>query len=126
MRSKFNVSSSKGSRTYDGIVFDSKLEMQYYIDIIEPGFATGEIIMFERQKKYELQPSFVHKGTKIRAIYYVADFYVEYANGDTVAIDIKGFPTETAKLKRKMFWYAYPYIRFEWVTYKHGKWIEVK
>lgn len=48
-RSKFNVSDNKDKRTYDGIVFDSELEMKYYRDVVCPKFNSGEIVKFELQ-----------------------------------------------------------------------------
>ena len=35
-RTKFNVDKQKEARTYDGIVFDSQLEMRYYSEVIIP------------------------------------------------------------------------------------------
>lgn len=116
-RSKFNVGKDKTDRTYDGIVFDSVVEMKYYRDVILPKTQSGEITYFERQKRYELQPSYVYQGKKIRPIDYKADFYIEYKNGNIVVIDIKGCPDSVAKLKRKMFSYKYPLIDYQWVGY---------
>lgn len=116
-RSKFNVGKDKADRTYDGIIFDSAVEMKYYRDVILPKTQSGEIIYFERQKKYELQPSYVYQGKKIRSIDYKADFYIEYKNGSIVVIDIKGCPDSVAKLKRKMFSYKYPSVDYQWVGY---------
>lgn len=116
-RSKFNVGKDKTDRTYNGIVFDSVVEMKYYRDVILPKTQSGEITYFERQKRYELQPSYVYQGKKIRPIDYKADFYIEYKNGNIVVIDIKGCPDSVAKLKRKMFSYKYPSIDYRWVGY---------
>lgn len=116
-RSKFNVGKDKTDRTYGGIIFDSVVEMKYYRDVILPKTQSGEITYFERQKKYELQPSYVYQGKKIRPIDYKADFYIEYKNGNIVVIDIKGCPDSVAKLKRKMFSYKYPTIDYQWVGY---------
>lgn len=116
-RSKFNVGKDKTDRTYDGIIFDSVVEMKYYRDVILPKTQSGEITYFERQKRYELQPSYVYQGKKIRPIDYKADFYIEYKNGNIVVIDIKGCPDSVAKIKRKMFSYKYPTIDYQWVGY---------
>lgn len=116
-RSKFNVGKDKTDRTYNGIVFDSVVEMKYYRDVILPKTQSGEITYFERQKRYELQPSYVYQGKKIRPIDYKADFYIEYKNGNIVVIDIKGCPDSVAKLKRKMFSYKYPSIDYQWIGY---------
>lgn len=116
-RSKFNVGKDKSDRTYDGIVFDSAVEMRYYKEVIVPQSACGEITYYERQKKYELQPSYIYQGKKIRPIDYKADFYIEYKNGNKVVVDIKGCPDSVAKLKRKMFSYKYPQIDYQWIGY---------
>ena len=104
MRSKYNVSSDKSKRTCDGIVFDSELEMKYYRDVILPGVECGDIISYELQKKYELQPKFKHENQSVRAIDYVADFFIIYKDGHQEVIDTKGMPDSVAKLKRKLFW----------------------
>lgn len=125
-RSKFNVSSNKARRTYNDIVFDSELEMKYYRDVLIPAVERGEIVNYELQKKYELQPKFEHDGESIRAIIYIADFYIEYADGHTEVIDTKGMPDSTALMKRKMFWYHFPDTVYKWVCYSKidGGWCD--
>ena len=116
-RTKFNVDKNKAKRTYDGIVFDSVMEMKYYRDVVLPQVRSGNISYYELQKKYVLQPKF-HNGEKIvQPIIYVADFYIEYKNGDIEVIDTKGCPDSVAKIKRKMFWYKYPNIAYRWICY---------
>ena len=39
--------------------------MKYYKEVVLPGVASGEITSFELQKKYQLQPSFIHDGKRI-------------------------------------------------------------
>lgn len=116
-RSKFNVDKDKAKRTCNGIVFDSELEMKYYRDVVLPGVESGRIKYYELQKPYELQPKFVHDGKIVQPIKYVADFYIEYADGNSEVIDTKGIPDSTAIVKRKMFWYVYPDIKYIWVTW---------
>lgn len=116
-RSKFNVDQNTAKRTCNGIVFDSELEMKYYRDVVLPGVKSGRIKYYELQKPYELQPKFVHDGKIVQPIKYVADFYIEYADGSSEVIDTKGIPDSTAIIKRKMFWYVYPDIKYIWVTW---------
>lgn len=125
-KSKYNVDKDTTKRTYNGIVFDSVLEMKYYRDVILPNVESGYITNYELQKKYELQPKFEKDDKNVKAITYIADFYIEYSNGTTKVIDIKGMPDSAAKLKRKMFWYKYPNIDYVWITYSKcdGGWIE--
>ena len=125
-RTKFNVDKNTEKRTYNGIVFDSILEMKYYRDVLLPKVESGEIINYVLQKPYELQPKFVHNGKAIRPIQYVADFYIVYKDGREEVIDTKGYGDQMAILKRKIFWYHYPDVDYKWVTYvkKYGGWID--
>ena len=125
-RSKFNVGADKEQRTYDGILFDSKMEMHYYRDVVLPLAGSGEITKYELQKSYELQPKYRHNGKVVQPITYVADFYIEYADGRREIIDTKGFADSVAKMKRKMMWYQYPEIDYRWIVYvkKYGGWVD--
>ena len=122
---KYHVPKDKSRRTYDGIVFDSVLEMRYYREVVLPGVESGEITSFELQKKFQLQPSFTRDGKRIRSIDYIADFVLLYADGHEVVIDTKGKADTTALLKRKMFYYRYPDVDYRWITYskKDGGWV---
>jgi hypothetical protein len=127
-KSKFNVNNTKKGkeeRTYESILFDSKLEMEYYKDVLLPSFNKGEIINIVLQPKYTLQSSYYKKGIKILPIDYVADFLVKYANGDEIIVDVKGMPDTTAILKRKMFDYIYPEKKLVWLSKSKidGGWI---
>lgn len=117
VRSKFNVSKDTEKRTFHGIIFDSVLEMKYYRDIVCPKVESGDIIYYELQKAYELQPKFVHDNRTVQPIKYVADFFIRYKDGHEEVIDTKGCPDTTAIIKRKLFWYVYPDIDYRWVCY---------
>lgn len=123
-RTKFNVNKDTEKRTCDDIVFDSVLEMKFYRDVVLPKVESGEITHYELQKKYILQDGFERNGKKVLPITYVADFYIEYSDGHTEVIDIKGCPDTVAKIKRKLFWCKYPDIDYQWITYvkKFGGW----
>lgn len=125
-RTKFNVGKDVTKRTFDGIVFDSVMEMKYYRDVLCSGIESGEISTVELQKPYELQPKFVHDGKSVQPIKYIADFYVVYNDGREEVIDIKGMPDSVALLKRKLFWYTFPDIDYKWITYvkKFGGWLD--
>ena len=126
MRTKFNVDKNKTDRTYEGIVFDSKLEMRFYRDVVCPKIKNGEITDYELQKPYLLQDKFYHNGKTIRAIVYTADFWLRYADGHEEVIDTKGFADSTALLKRKLFWFKYPDINYKWICYSKtdGGWCD--
>lgn len=93
---------------YNGIKFDSKKEMKRYVELklLEKN---GAISNLELQPKFLLQPSYINaENKKIRAIYYVADFY--YYDNEMkkyVIEDTKGIKTDVYKLKKKMFEYIY-------------------
>lgn len=124
-RTKYNVGKKTYERTYDGIIFDSVVEMKYYRDVILPAMQRGDITHYERQKKYILQPPFIRDGKKVQAIEYKADFYTVDKNGKETVIDIKGCPDNVAKLKRKMFWFIYPNLDYVWLVFvkKYGGWV---
>ena len=116
-RTKFNVDKDTDHRTIDGIVFDSVLELRYYRDVLLPLVESGDVVEYELQKPYELQPKFVHDGRTVQAIKYVADFYIRYKDGCEEVIDIKGFADATALLKRKLFWYTFPEVNYKWISW---------
>lgn len=125
-RTKFNVDKDTSKRTYDRITFDSALEMKYYRDVLLPLVESGEVVSYELQKPYELQPKFKHNNKTVLPVKYVADFFIMFKDGHEEVIDTKGCPDNLAILKRKLFWYHYPNINYKWVTYvkKFGGWIE--
>ena len=95
----------------DGIVFDSVLEKNYYCELKMRRMA-GEIINFDMQVPFVLQPSFKRNGKTVRAIKYIADFVLYFPDGRQQVVDTKGMRTEMFKLKRKMLLYKYPDIDF--------------
>ena len=117
---------NKANRTYDGIVFDSKLEMSFYRDWVLPKLNSGELSKCGLQVKHELQEKFTHEDNVVRAIVYVADFLITHANGSQTVIDIKGQPDSVAKLKRKLFWFRYPGVDYRWMGFSKidGGWVD--
>lgn len=125
-RTKFNVDKDKSRRTYDGIIFDSMLEMRYFRDVLHPLIKSGDVVSYELQKPYELQPGFVYHGKRVQPVRYVADFFIVYRDGHKEVVDTKGCPDSVAVLKRKLFWYHYPSVNYKWLTWvkRFGGWIE--
>lgn len=128
-RSKFNVDQTKKgkqNRTFEGIIYDSELEMKYFRDVIKVGLENGTIKNCERQVKYELQPKYKYQGNNILAINYVADFVITYNDDSIIVWDVKGLADATAKLKKKLFHYKYPDVDYRWVSYSgiDGGWLE--
>lgn len=111
----------------DGITFDSKDEGKYYLYLKELK-AKDKILNFERQPKYELQPSFKKYGKTHRAITYAPDFLIYHLDGSEELIDVKGTETQQGNMRRKMFDYKYPDLKLTWVArslkYSLTGWIE--
>lgn len=96
----------------DGIAFDSKKEANYYCELKILKMA-GKVKDFELQVPFELQPKFKYDGKTTRAIKYIADFVVKYADGHVEVVDVKGMRLDVYKLKRKLLLYKYPEIIFK-------------
>lgn len=100
----------------DGIQYDSKKEANrgWELELCEKAkLITG----LERQKHFELQPSFIdNQGEKHRKIEYICDFYYyDVQFGYYVAEDVKSPATAKDKtyiIKKKLFMYKYPDIYF--------------
>ena len=124
-RTKYNVNQDKENRTHNGIVFDSVMEMKYFRDVVCPKVESGEIVYYELQKLYELQPGFTRNGKRVNPITYVADFFIRYSDGHEVVIDTKGCPDTTANIKKKMFLWVYPDVDYQWICYSKmdGGWL---
>lgn len=98
-RSKFNVDHSaagKAVRTVDGIVFHSQREAAYY-RVLKALEAAGQIDQLQRQVAFPI----VVKG--VRVAVYKADFsHQDRATGQLVVTDVKGYRTESYRLKKAL------------------------
>lgn len=107
---------------YKGVVFDSKVECDYY-QYLERNLG-DEYDYIELQPRYELIPKFENQ----RKTEYIADFALWKDNKLLEVIDVKGMPTEVAKLKAKIFRDKYPNIKLTWICkapkYTGLEWIE--
>jgi len=129
-RTKYNVEKSKIKRTLeiDGkeIVFDSELEKRYFVDVVLPGVKSGDIVKYELQHKYILQPAYVTKdGKKVREIAYISDFELYMASGEHITVDVKGMLKPIDILKHKILLHKYPEIDFRLIGYSKidGGWV---
>ena len=91
----------------ENIKFDSKLEAYMY------SLLKAKKINIELQYTITLQPMFKCDGRAVRAIKWVADFYLPDHN---MIIDTKGWGTEIFKMKLKLFRYiqhkgGYPEVK---------------
>ena len=127
-RDKFNTDKSekgKAKRTFEGVVFASELELKYYRDYLLPLKEQGIIKNIILQPERLLIPKYRKDGKNVLALKYVLDFEVENADGSKYLVDTKGLPTESAKIKLKLFNYFYPNEKLLWVGWsaKDG-WVE--
>lgn len=114
--------------TIDGIVFDSKVEAEFYL-YLKDKKEKGKIKDFGLQQKFVLQESFKKYNKTKREIAYKVDFVIIHNNGEEECIDIKGYSPEVGNIKRKMFDFKYPNKKLTWISknLKYGNkdgWIE--
>jgi hypothetical protein len=121
-KQKFNAKKIE----YDGIIFDSTSEKNYYIEL-QQKFKSGEIKSFSIQPKYILQDKFTKYGKNYREITYSPDFKVINNDDSITLVDVKGFSTPASELRKKLFDFQYPSVQLIWLTYvkKYGGWIEI-
>lgn len=109
---------------YNGIVFDSKHEMERYKELLLL-MRAGEISDLELQKHFELVPAQYERPTEYyksgpnkgqlkkgklleRPVEYIADFYYyDHQKGCVIVEDTKGMKTKEYIIKRKLMLYTY-------------------
>jgi hypothetical protein len=84
----------------DGIKFQSKKEAKYYRELL-CRIKAGEVAYFLRQVPF-------HLGI----VRYVVDFMEVWTDGTIHFVDVKGFKTQTYKLKKRLVEQNYP-VRIE-------------
>ena len=121
-KQKFNAKKIE----YDGIIFDSKVECEYYKELMNK-VKNGEIKSFSIQPKYILQDKFTKYGKNYREITYSPDFMIVNNDDSITLVDVKGFSTPASELRKKLFDFQYPTIQLIWLTYvkKYGGFIEL-
>lgn len=127
--SKYHVDISekgKKERTYKGVLYDSKTELLFLQEFIEPKLESGEIKSYTRQVEYVLQDKFEYKGKKILSIKYRSDFNIVWNDGTLQVFDVKGNPDNLSLLKRKLMWAKYPEANLTFIcrNLKYGGWID--
>lgn len=111
------ISRNKDETSHGSVIdiFDSEKEYKRWkmLQMLE---RAGGIENLEKQKRFTLQDAFEREGKKVRPITYIADFYY-FNKKDNIWVveDVKGAKATQTKdfnLKKKMFWFRYPEIRF--------------
>ena len=124
-KQKYNTSTKKKDKpVYNGIYFDSKDEMLYY-QFLESEVEKKRIAHFDHQVKMVLIDKYQIFLKKVMAAEIVIDFRVFLADGSVIYQDVKGFPSEKAKLQRKIFEWRYG-VPLQWITHSNidGGWID--
>ena len=67
----------------------SKLEQQYYTEVIWPKMLAGQVVSSEMQRRFTLYPAGEYCGIHLPAAHYTPDFFVTYANGLVEAVEVK-------------------------------------
>lgn len=144
---KYKKSKSEGKYAHikteiDGIMFDSKMEADFYI-YLKALKEEGSVLHFETQPEYVLQEKFIifegvtyegthplfnklkrkHNLSTVAAIKYRSDFLVTFSDGDQVVIDVKGVETPEFKIKKKLFMYKYPELELMLLTWYGKQWV---
>ena len=122
---KYNTSTKKKDKpVYNGISFDSKDEMLYY-QFLESEVEKKRIAHFHHQVKMVLIDKYQIFMKKVRAAEIVIDFRVFLSDGSVIYQDVKGFPSDKAKLQRKIFEWRYG-VPLQWITLSNidGCWID--
>lgn len=115
----------------DGIIFDSKDEARYYL-LLKNKKKKGEIRDFKMQEEFVLQDRFKNPrtGMVMQPIRYIADFVIIHNDGTEEVVDVKGYPTPVATLKRKIFekkfnkplyWVVHVKKRGGWLSYEENR-----
>lgn len=101
-RRKPNKYGAKKTTVY-GRTFDSKREAEYYLELLDLK-RRGEVVSITLQPSFELLEGFVdNAGYKQLPITYTPDFLVEYADGHTEVVEVKGMKTRDYILRKKLF-----------------------
>lgn len=97
----------------DGIKFDSKKEAVHYLKLRDAE-RNGHIKDLKMQVRFELQPNFKKNGRSYRKVEYIADFtYTRCSDNQLIVEDVKGYKTDSYRLKKK--WFEYTYMDLELV-----------
>lgn len=103
-RHKYGAAPKEKRTNAEGIVFDSKREMEVY-EALRLQLKAGLIKRLDRQVKYPILLNDVHVCTVI------IDFRVTHPDHSLEAIEVKGVATPVWRLKEKLFRAAYSKTR---------------
>lgn len=96
-----------------GIKFDSKMEANYYLHILDRQKAGYYTLT-------EVHPTFILQDKP--KIKYIADFMITYPSGEVKVIDVKGTRTTAFNLKVRLFQAKHPQLKLVLATGTHNNW----
>ena len=106
-------------REFAGRRYASVMEARY-AERLELERRAGIVRSWQPQFRIALEIPDVAGGPAIHVAFYIVDFDVHYANGRRELVETKGFWTDVAKLKRRVFeatWLrAHPDVTFRVIT----------
>jgi len=102
--SKYGVAPKK-ERTYKGVVYMSKLEMDYRkrLELLQKAkYVKDRVVSIEEQVPFPCTIQNIKTGTYQLICKYVLDFKVTYEDGRVEYVDVKGVKTSIYALKKKL------------------------
>ena len=111
---KYHVSPA-ADRTYNGILYDSKKEMRYYVEVLEPLLKAGELdyVLYHVRFPVGNDPVTIYEADYVT----LKDWTDHDTGADRLAawqievIEVKGCWTATARKKIKLFRQKYPLLK---------------
>lgn len=129
----------------DNIVFDSKMESQYYLKV-KDDLANGRIRNFSLQPEFILQEKFIivegkvvygsdkdfnklkrkYKAETVRQIKYTGDFLIEELDKSLTVVETKGLSTPEFEIRKKLFMCKYPMFNLKILVFdkKTNTWVD--
>lgn len=90
-----------------GKTFESRGEYEFYISVILPGIASGEIVEVMPHVAFSLLPEKEYCSIKLPAARYTADYVLTHSNGEVEVVEIKSKFTRRAQrdyiYRRRLF-----------------------
>ena len=118
-RSKYNVSAA-ADRTYNGILYDSKKEMRYYVEVLEPLLKAGELdyVLYHVRFPVGNDPVTIYEAdfVTLNACALSRDLPALLGTWEIEVIEVKGMHTVSGDRKIKLFRKKYPKLKFTLIS----------
>ena len=109
---KYHVSAA-ADRIYNGILYDSKKEMNYYVEVLEPLLKAGELdyVLYHVRFPVGNDPVTIYE-----ADYVTLKFHISLPGWRIEVIEVKGMHTVSGDRKIKLFRIKYPKLKFTLIS----------